>query len=234
MPDHQPLPVVILACKVFQNLIEQYIPAQVAREFIFLDYGLHRVPKNLRIGIQERIDAIQEPSLILLGYGLCGNGLDGIRAGIHTLVIPRTDDCIAILLGSYAAYRREFDESPGTYYLTKGWLESGSNPLKEYEEYVVKYGAAKADWLIDSLYHNYRRLAFVAHQQRDIELYREAALRVAEFSSRWNIQYQEILGSDQYVRKLGNQAGGIDPDDEDFLIIRPGGVLTQHDFLRIL
>ena len=35
---------------------------------------------------------------------------------------------------------RELARVPGTYYLTKGWLESGSHPLKEYQEYSAKYG----------------------------------------------------------------------------------------------
>jgi len=69
---------------------------------------------------------------VVLGYGLCGNGLHGLKAGRHTLLAPRADDCIALLLGSYQAYRREFDAEPATYWLSKGWLESGSNPLQEY------------------------------------------------------------------------------------------------------
>jgi len=68
----------------------------------------------------------------VLGYGLCGNGLHEISAGKHTLLIPRTDDCIAVILGSYQAYRREFDAHPATCYLSKGWLEGGGTPLMEY------------------------------------------------------------------------------------------------------
>ena len=64
----------------------------------------------------------------MLAYGMCGNGLKGIRAGIHTLLMPRTEDCIAIFLGSNEAYRTEFLEHPGTYYLTGGWFEAGSDP----------------------------------------------------------------------------------------------------------
>ncbi|HSO27798.1 MAG TPA: DUF1638 domain-containing protein, partial [Anaerolineales bacterium] len=145
-------PIVFLACRVFQTLLESKIPAQIADRVEFLDYGLHRTPKKLRQAVQESIDSLREPSLIVLGYGLCGNGLDRIQAGPHTLVIPRADDCIAILLGSYEAYRAQFDNNPGTYYLTKGWLESGSDPLKEYHTYLEKYGAEQAEWLMDTQY----------------------------------------------------------------------------------
>ena len=95
------LPVVIVSCRVFQNLLENMIPDDLVESISFLDYGLHSVPKKLKLTIQETIDAIETPSLVVLGYGLCGNGLNGIEAGKHTLLIPRTDDCIAILLGSY-------------------------------------------------------------------------------------------------------------------------------------
>ena len=138
-------PVVVIACRVFQHLFEQHLAEAQRDRVTFLEYGLHRVPAKLTVAIQEAIDAIHEPSLILLGYGLCGNGLAGVQAGQHTLLIPRADDCIAILLGSRAAYLHEFESEPGTYYLTKGWLESGSDPLKEFHEYSEKYGPEQGD-----------------------------------------------------------------------------------------
>ncbi len=134
-------PIVIFACQVSQHWLEQLLPDELTAEITFFDYGLHIVPKNLRQTLQQAIDSIEQPSLIVLGYGLCGNGLDGINAGKHYLLIPRTDDCIAILLGSYQAYLREMKKEPGTYYLSKGWLEAGTNPLAESRKYEEKYGA---------------------------------------------------------------------------------------------
>jgi len=117
------------------------MPDGLSSSITFFDYGLHAVPKKLRQTIQDAIDNIEQPSLVVLGYGLCGNGLDNIKAGKHFLLIPRTDDCIAILLGSYQAYQREMEKEPGTYYLSKGWLEAGTNPLEESRANEKKYGA---------------------------------------------------------------------------------------------
>ena len=142
--DSKNLPVVVISCKVFENLIEEFLPDGFASQITFLDYGLHAVPQNLTSVLQASIDSLEEPSLVVLGYGLCGNGLNGIRSGRHTLLVARMDDCIAMFLGSYKSYVEEFKKEPGTYYLTKGWLESGSNPLKEHQEYVQKYGPEKA------------------------------------------------------------------------------------------
>jgi len=236
MSDHEqsfpPLPIVIIACRVFQGLILRLIPDELEGQVTFLDYGLHQVPSKLTAALQEAIDRIDQPSLVVLGYGLCGNGLNGIKAGKHILLVPRTDDCIAILLGSYSLYRKEFDSSPGTYYLSKGWLESGSNPLSEYQEYEARLGPEKAMWVMDMQYQHYKRLAFVAHSQDDLERYRPIAQEVARFCERWGMRYEEILGSDSLVRQLLDMANSLDRVNDEFVIVPPGGVLTQSAFIR--
>ena len=232
MTSAQGLPLVVIACQVFQSLIETYLPEGLATLVTFKDYGLHRVPDKLTWSIQAEIDNIKDPSLIMLGYGLCGNGLKGIQSREHTLLIPRTDDCIAILLGSYKKYIQEFDATPGTYYLTKGWLESGSNPLQEYQEIVAKYGEKDANWIMDQQYQHYERVAFVAHNQEDLEKYRPRAMEVAEYCKRWGMRYEEILGSDIYIRRLIEIASSPNKSDADFLVIPPGSEVTQDMFMR--
>jgi hypothetical protein len=226
------LPIVVIACQVFQSMLEQLLPPDLASQISFMDYGLHRVPAKMTGTLQEVIDSLPEPSLVVLGYGLCGNGLRGIKARQHTLLIPRSDDCIAVLLGSYKAYMREFQKEPGTYYLTKGWLESGSNPLKEYEEYVPKYGPEEAMWLMDQQYQHYKRLVLVAHNQADLEKYRPQAQEVARFCERWGMKYEEILGSDIFVRRLIEVAADLARTDDDFVVVPPGDEIKQNQFIR--
>jgi hypothetical protein len=213
-------------------MLEELLPKDLVRQITFMDYGLHRVPGKMTWTLQDAIDEIEEPSLVVLGYGLCGNGLNGIKAGKHTLLVPRTDDCIAMLLGSRQAYIREFEAVPGTYYLSKGWLESGSHPLKEYHEYKEKYGPAEAEWLMDQQYQHYKRLVLVAHSQADLDRYRPQAEEVARYCERWGMRYEEILGSDDYVRRLVEAAASLDKADGDFLVIPPGGEISQNQFIR--
>jgi hypothetical protein len=226
--------VVILACQVFQHWLENILPDLPGwgENITFFDYGLHAIPKNLRKTIQNAIDGIEQPSLILLGFGLCGNGLNNVNAGKHFLLIPRTDDCIAILLGSYQAYKREMNKEPGTYYLSKGWLEAGTNPLEESQELEKKYGPDKAAWLMDYQYHNYKRLLMVARNPQELETYRSKALQIAEYCSRWGMRYEEILGSDDYLQSLVDIAIDFDKLDDNFLLIPPGGSLTLSQFIR--
>ena len=225
-------PVVILACRVFENWLEHLLPEDLSKDITFFDYALHEVPKKLRQTLQDSIDSIEQPSLIVLGYGLCGNGLHEIQAGKHTLLIPRTDDCIAIILGSYQAYRSEFDKEPATYYLSKGWLEGGSTPLQEHQGLVEKYGQKKADWLMDYQYHNYKRLALIVQNAQDLKTYRPAAKDVARYCERWGLRYEEITGTDAMLRRLVEIAASLDQVNDDFLVVPPGGVLTQDQFFR--
>lgn len=232
MPIYQELPIVVIACQVFQNMLEYMLPETLDGRITFTDYGLHNVPNKLNQALQEHLDQIEEPSLVVLGFGLCGNGLKSLKAGQHFLLVPRADDCIALLLGSYAAYRKEFDTFPGTYYLSKGWLESGSNPLSEYEEYVQRLGEENAMWIMDQQYQHYRRLVLVAHSEEDMAKYRPKALEVARFCERWGMRYEEILGSDAYIRRLVDLTTELDQVDSEFIVVPPGAELKQSDFIR--
>ncbi len=226
------MPLVILACKVLQSLLEPHLP-DASIPAVFMDYGLHRTPALMTPALQAEIDRLVEPSTILVGYGLCGNGLVGLQSRQHTLIIPRADDCIMMLLGSYRRYREEFDAEPGTYYLTKGWLESGSNPLKEYQELVEKYDRETADWITDEEYKNYKRLVLVAPHEAELDAYRTQAREVAEYcAARWGFRYEERIGSEDFVRRLVSEAHRLIASTEDFVVILPGGQVKQEMFLR--
>jgi hypothetical protein len=225
------LPVVIIACKIMQSMFEGLLPAELAEDVTYMDYGLHRHPQRMTWTLQDAIDSVQAPSLIVLGYGLCGNGLNGLKAGPHTLLIPRTDDCIAIMLGSRKAYMREFEATPGTYYLSKGWLESGSHPLKEYQEYRETYGEEDAAWIMDQQYQHYERLVLVAHNPEDLQAYRAQAQEVARYCEQWGMRYEEILGSDIFIRRLIEVATALDRIGDDFVLVPPGGEVRQEQFI---
>jgi hypothetical protein len=239
MSSPEKLPVVVVSCQVLQDLLTDLLPDGLAQQVTFMDYGLHRVPGKMAGTLQEVLDGLDQPSLVVLGYGLCGTGLKGLKAGPHTLLVPRVDDCIALLLGSYHAYMREFQATPGTYYLSKGWLESGSHPLKEYHEYVPRYGEQEAMWIMDQQYQHYERLVLVAHNTVDLNAYRPQAQEVSRFCERWAMRYEEMLGSDRYIRKLielaeqlANNGASTSAADKDFLIIPPGDEIRQESFMR--
>ena len=192
-------------------------------------------PKKLKESVQASIDEISEPSLVVLGYGLCGNGLHGIQAGLHTLLIPRADDCIALLMGSRQRYLDEKKKNAGTYFLTKGWLDSDATPLAEHRKAAEKYGEEKADRIMDIQYRNYSRLMFVSHQESDFGAYQSKVQPVAEFCRKWDMVYKEYLGSLDFIRTLVDHvdaaALGKLESSTALIVVPPGGEIKMEDFI---
>ena len=73
-------PTVVISCKVLEDLLGKRLPAGVPA--VWLDVMLHNSPKKLGAALQEQIDALAQPSFVIVGYGLCGNGLVGVRSGV--------------------------------------------------------------------------------------------------------------------------------------------------------
>jgi len=228
---HREGAVAVLACRVLQSTLTALLPEGLYRRVRFLDYGLHRAPQRLKQTLQSALNAIESPGAVVLGYGLCGNGINGIRTGRHTLIFPRVHDCIALLLGSRRAYQREMQATPGTYFLTQGWLEAGSHPLGEFREYTARYGPDEAAWIMDQQYRNYERLALIVHSRRDLEACRPQALEVARFCRRWGLRYEEIMGEDRYIRRLAAIIRNPDEADAEFMVVPPGSVIRPDAIL---
>jgi hypothetical protein len=211
----------VVACATVIEEILPLLPEGVAYEV--LDFGLHLTPENLRNRLQATIDAASaKADTIILGYGLCSMAVVGLKATGCTLVIPRVDDCIAIFLGSHAAYKRQISQEPGTYYLTKGWIEVNDTPFAEYPWLVERYGPEQAERIIKLMLKNYTRLAFVDTGHYEQERYRAYARRMAR---QFGLRYEEIPGSTALIKKMI-----YGPWDDDFVIARPGDTISYADF----
>jgi hypothetical protein len=213
---------VIIACRVMEPELEAVRAGAPALEIIYLAQGLHRTPKKLPGMIQERIDQVAPYATeIVLGYGLCSNGLVGVTARRQRLIVPRCHDCIALFLGSPSRYDAVFRDHPGTYYLTPGWVKENNDPLGVYErEYLPRYGWETALWAIRESLKNYTRIALIDSGMHEIEALRHRARENAEF---FNMAYIEIAGNLSYFEKTirGPYPAG------DFLHLQPGETITQ-------
>jgi len=148
----------------------------------------------------------------------------GLRATTACLVIPRVDDCIAIFLGSCSAYRQQTKKEPGTYYLTKGWIEVGDSPFSEYQRLVEKFGEAKAERMIRLMLKNYTRLGFINTGQYEIGRYRDYARKTAD---KFDLRFEELDGSPALVKKMV-----FGPWDDEFLVVGAGETVQYTDFVQ--
>ncbi len=211
----------VIACATVIEEMLPILPADVHYEI--LDFGLHLNPQSLKQTLQNAIDAsCGDYETLILGYGLCSLAVIGLNARNCTLVVPRVDDCIAIFLGSKNAYDAQAKQAPGTYYLTKGWIEVSDTPFEEYERMVAQYGQERADRIMSIMLKHYTRLAYIDTGQKDQERYRRYARETAQ---KFNLAYEEIIGSDALIRKLI-----YGPWDDEILVAHPGHEIVYTDF----
>ncbi len=216
---------VVIACRVMEPELNQVLAeGGEAVEILYIDQALHRTPAKLLDQLQEKIDEVAPAaSRIVLGYGLCSNGVVGVTARQQGLWMPRCHDCIALFLGSPSRYQDVFREKPGTYYLTPGWVAEKKDPLGVLEEYVPRYGRETAQWVIEEELKHYTHIALINTGVEVMEHLRARAMENATFLKK---QFEEISGSLDYFRELLHGPY----TEEKFLHLQPGEKFTQEMF----
>lgn len=209
----------------------------------FLPQGLHDLPSaDMRSRVQEAVDRTDATAYdaVLLGYGLCNNGLHHIRSPGIPLVLPRAHDCITLFFGSKEKYLEYFHQFPGTYFKTSGWIERGNKPGdlsqfsiermigmdQTYEELVGAYGEDNAEYLFDTLcriHKNYSQFTYIDMGVEPDDRFEQDTRREAEERG-WTFRKEQ--GDMRLIRNLVGGNWG----EEDFLVVPPGHrVVARYD-----
>ena len=212
----------IIACQTVGEELINLLPEGMPHTF--LEFGLHLTPEKLHVALQQEIDdTTEEVDTLLFGYGMCCKGTVGLHSRGFRLVIPRVDDCIALFLGSRGEYRRQCRLAPGTFFLTKGWIECGDDPFTEYRKMCEKYGEEKALRIEKRFLANYTRLALIDTGNHNLTASRKYAAMLAEF---FGLTLEEIPGSNRLLDKLLHG-----PWDQDIIVVEPGQTVG-YDLFR--
>ncbi len=239
----------LVTCEVFYREMCWAIsrsPNQV--DMVTLPKGLHDLgSEQMRSRVQTAIDGVKSADYdaILMGYGLCNNGLAGIVAPDIPVVMPRAHDCITLFMGSRKRYIKYFDDNPGTYFKTTGWMERGAvgDDLKQlsvqqqmgmnmsYEEMVEKYGEDNAQYLYDELCKHTRNYGQYTFIEMGVEPDGSFEARVREDAEKRDWKFEKIEGDLTLIRKLVDGEW----DDEEFLVVQPGeSIAPAYDLDRIV
>jgi hypothetical protein len=230
----------LIACEVlFRELCDAcaHSPRQVDVEF--LPKGLHDLGgKSMAAKVQESVDRTPAAvyDAILLGYGLCGNGLAGLTARHTRLVLPRAHDCIGLLMGSRDRYHAYFEANPGTYYRSTGWLERGKGLQQlthgttgfdeSLEALMDRYGQDNGRYLYDEMTRyrsQYRKLTFI---ETGLEAGGKFADEAAAEATGNAWSFERLPGDLAWIGRLvaGDWAG------TEFVIAEPGQrIVASYD-----
>ena len=215
----------LISCRVLQR--EAYFCASRSSNIVDVDLveqGLHNEPNKLTTELQRSIDETDPDTYeaVLLGYGLCSNGIAGLTAPV-TMAVPRGHDCMTLLLGSKERYRDYFDKHRGIYWYSPGWIEYANQPGKRRfdvlrESYVEKYGDENADYLMEMEQNwmtEYSRATFIQWPFPESDRYRSFTKKCAEFMD-W--EYDEVPGDPGLFQRLMDGVW----NDSETLIVEPG------------
>ena len=211
----------IISCETIKDELNHAIAeTNCGYPVVWLESGLHNYPEKLRARLQETLNGVAGYARVLMGFGYCGNSIAGIKTGGYETIFPRADDCITILLGSYAT-RKQHER---TYFMTKGWLAGEKNIWWEYQYTIKKYGKKRGKEIYAMVLENYRNLGLLDTGAYDIN---ELNTQTMEIAKELGLEHKILPATTGYIKKL---LTGPWPEKE-FLTIPPNHEITTSQLM---
>lgn len=208
----------IIACDNIRNeLLNAVRRTESNIPILFLPQDAHQNPDRMREQLQSLLNRLSNIDMVLLPMGSCGNATKGLTCNTASMVLPRCEDCIDILLSPTKAER-----SHKAFYLTAGWLNNPYSIDTEFKYTLDKYGEETTESIMQSMYGNYE--GFIALDTGAYELgpVKEA---IKPLATMVELEVTEQKGSCSMLEDMLNQDFG-----DRFVVVPPGETVSDEHF----
>ncbi len=214
---------VILSCPTLMRELKAALATAASEAVVyFIPRELHSVPKKLHEYLQDMINHFYNVDQIVLCVSGCGGGTAGLRAASSKLIVPRTRDCLDILLSGESLDALQRDIS-GVFF-TESWMECTKESEIDLDRLAEKMGREKAENFLRRLYKTCNKFYIIdtgCYNVRAVEEY--VAPLVEILSGTMTILHGEC----GVLHKIAE--GRF---DEDFVVVPPGGNVPADAFLK--
>lgn len=151
--------VALICCRMLESELKRICDDEnISVPIYWIDAGFHNNPEKLHEKLQNLFDSLpRDITRVILLFSLCGQAVLGLKTENFDLIMPRTDDCIALLLGGND---KKIDNS-GTFFLTEKWLDDEKSITNEYKYALQKYGPSKCERIFKRQFAHYSVLGIL-------------------------------------------------------------------------
>lgn len=209
---------VIYSCITLQKELENTIKKFGFKGKVnYLNVALHSDPQKMHETLQGIIDANTEAEEIIICVSGCGKATCDLHATTCSLAVPRTMDCIDVLLTGSGIKRPD-----GAIFITKSWMNFMKNSSIDYTKLVKERGQEEADAFLKQLYKGFTDFYIIdtgTYDLQEVEAYIMPLVKLLDGT------LTRLPGPYKVLEKLvsGNY-------DESVIVVPQGGTLSIHEF----
>ena len=212
----------LIACSMMEDEIHQIFDClNCSVPVVWMDRGFHNTPQKLKEELQKQIDLLQDQDDILLAFGLCGNGTEGICSKNTRLILPKFDDCINMLLCTGTRTDRALTRADSIY-LTRGWTLDSEAILQQYEKIKEQYDEEMCEIIMETMYEHYHSITVIDTGCYDTEPVLDYAHQAADLL---DLEVETAPGSNHILAQLLTGQW-----DDNFIILEPGKTISSAFF----
>ena len=144
---------IIICCQSIEKEMRYFMAeAGCQAELIVMDKHYHAEPGALQVKLQELIDSFTDVDRVYIcesGCG-CGGATDNLKATTCELVIPKTQNCVDLMLSKTCV--ADIDRPTDGMFLTEGWVPYMEGGIVDYRYLIKTKGPEEAKAYANKLF----------------------------------------------------------------------------------